>query len=99
MSARTSAVVTGAGRGFGRAVATALVETGTEVVGIARTASDLDALHRGLGDAFATGRHSYQQSYIVWRCVGDGSRGCSQTYTTRPRTSRRSWILRPAVLR
>jgi NADP-dependent 3-hydroxy acid dehydrogenase YdfG len=47
-----TAVVTGAGRGFGRAVATALVESGTEVVGIARTASDLDALHRGLGDAF-----------------------------------------------
>ncbi|GAA4775937.1 SDR family oxidoreductase [Actinomycetospora chlora] len=47
-----NAVVTGAGRGFGRAVATALVTAGTEVVGIARTAADLESLHHELGDAF-----------------------------------------------
>ncbi|MDI2127756.1 SDR family oxidoreductase [Yinghuangia seranimata] len=38
------AVVTGAGRGFGRAVAHALTATGTHVVGIARTAADLHSL-------------------------------------------------------
>jgi NAD(P)-dependent dehydrogenase (short-subunit alcohol dehydrogenase family) len=47
-----NAVVTGAGRGFGRAVATALVHAGTEVVGIARSTTDLDAVRDDLGDAF-----------------------------------------------
>lgn len=46
------AVVTGAGRGFGRAIAAALVASGTRVVGIARTAPDLHALRDELGDAF-----------------------------------------------
>lgn len=47
-----TAVVTGAGRGFGRAIATALVATGAEVVGIARTVADLEAVRDDLGDAF-----------------------------------------------
>jgi NAD(P)-dependent dehydrogenase (short-subunit alcohol dehydrogenase family) len=48
----TTAIVTGAGRGLGRAVATALVGTGTRVVGVARGSRDLAALAAELGDAF-----------------------------------------------
>lgn len=47
-----TAVVTGAGRGFGRAIATALVEAGTRVVGVARTADDLHAVREQLGPDF-----------------------------------------------
>lgn len=47
-----TAVVTGASRGFGRAIATALVAAGTHVVGIARGADDLNAVHAELGDRF-----------------------------------------------
>ncbi|MEU3985138.1 SDR family oxidoreductase [Streptomyces sp. NPDC026672] len=47
-----TAVVTGAGRGFGRAIAAALVAGGTRVVGIARDAQALDAVRDELGDAF-----------------------------------------------
>jgi NAD(P)-dependent dehydrogenase (short-subunit alcohol dehydrogenase family) len=47
-----TAVVTGASRGFGRAVAAALVAAGTRVVGIARDEQALDAVRRDLGDGF-----------------------------------------------
>ena len=47
-----TAVVTGASRGFGRAIAGALVESGTTVVGVARTASDLDGARREFGERF-----------------------------------------------
>lgn len=46
------AVVTGASRGFGRAIATALVAAGTTVVGIARHEPELAAVRAELGDAF-----------------------------------------------
>jgi NAD(P)-dependent dehydrogenase (short-subunit alcohol dehydrogenase family) len=49
--ART-AVVTGASRGFGRAVAAALVAAGHRVVGIARDGKVLDAVRRDLGAGF-----------------------------------------------
>jgi NADP-dependent 3-hydroxy acid dehydrogenase YdfG len=48
----TPAVVTGAGRGFGRAIATALVAAGTPVVGVARDEQRLRTLHEELGDGF-----------------------------------------------
>jgi NAD(P)-dependent dehydrogenase (short-subunit alcohol dehydrogenase family) len=38
------ALVTGAGRGLGRAIAETLVEAGAQVIAVARTASDLEAL-------------------------------------------------------
>ena len=47
-----TAVVTGAGRGFGRAIAAALVATGARVVGVARDGDALDELGRLLGPSF-----------------------------------------------
>jgi NAD(P)-dependent dehydrogenase (short-subunit alcohol dehydrogenase family) len=47
-----TAVVTGAGRGLGRAIAAALVAQGTHVVGLARTESDLLEVRGELGDGF-----------------------------------------------
>src|SRR5215831_9928035 len=44
-------VVTGASRGFGRATAVALAESGVQVVGVARHRGGLEELQRELGDA------------------------------------------------
>ncbi|MEV6481446.1 SDR family oxidoreductase [Streptomyces sp. NPDC051576] len=49
-----TAVVTGAGRGFGRAVAAALVAAGTSVVGIARDERELRAVGDELGARFTS---------------------------------------------
>lgn len=48
----TTAIVTGASRGFGRAVATALSAAGSRVVGVARTRSGLEAVHDEIGAGF-----------------------------------------------
>ena len=48
----TTAIVTGASRGFGRGIAAALSGAGAHVVGVARTGADLDLLGEELGDAF-----------------------------------------------
>ena len=48
----TTAIVTGASRGFGRAIATALTAAGADVVGVARTRSQLDDLRDELGAGF-----------------------------------------------
>jgi NAD(P)-dependent dehydrogenase (short-subunit alcohol dehydrogenase family) len=50
--AGSTATVTGAGRGFGRGIATALVGAGAHVVGVARTRTQLDEVRGELGDAF-----------------------------------------------
>lgn len=47
-----TAVVTGAGAGFGRAIAAALVAAGTPVVGIARDERELLAVRDDLGERF-----------------------------------------------
>ncbi|HEX4216253.1 MAG TPA: SDR family oxidoreductase [Candidatus Dormibacteraeota bacterium] len=47
-----TAVVTGASRGFGRAIAAALLAKGSGVVGIARGEADLRAAGEDLGDGF-----------------------------------------------
>lgn len=48
----TTAIVTGASRGFGRAIAEALAGAGASVVGIAREGTGLEALRAQLGDGF-----------------------------------------------
>jgi NAD(P)-dependent dehydrogenase (short-subunit alcohol dehydrogenase family) len=48
----TTAIVTGASRGFGRGIAAALAKAGAHVVGIARDADALDEVHEQLGTAF-----------------------------------------------
>jgi NAD(P)-dependent dehydrogenase (short-subunit alcohol dehydrogenase family) len=47
-----TAVITGASRGFGRAIAAALVAAGTDVVGIARGDRELRAVRDELGEGF-----------------------------------------------
>ncbi|GAA4532875.1 SDR family oxidoreductase [Mycobacterium paraffinicum] len=48
----TTAIVTGASRGFGRAIAGALASAGAEVVGVARNGSGLDEVRDELGGGF-----------------------------------------------
>ena len=50
--AGTTALVTGASRGFGRGIATALSQAGARVVGVARDRARLDELRSQLGDGF-----------------------------------------------
>ena len=50
--AETTAVVTGACRGFGRAITVALVEAGAQVVGVARDRIALQDLRSDLGESF-----------------------------------------------
>jgi NAD(P)-dependent dehydrogenase (short-subunit alcohol dehydrogenase family) len=47
-----TALVTGASRGFGRAIATALQKAGANVVGVARDRSRLEEVRAELGDSF-----------------------------------------------
>jgi short chain dehydrogenase len=48
----TTAIVTGASRGFGRGIAAALAQAGAQVVGVARDATALDEVREQLGAAF-----------------------------------------------
>jgi NAD(P)-dependent dehydrogenase (short-subunit alcohol dehydrogenase family) len=50
--AGTTAIVTGASRGFGRAIAAALSAAGVSVVGVARSSAQLDELRDELGPTF-----------------------------------------------
>jgi NAD(P)-dependent dehydrogenase (short-subunit alcohol dehydrogenase family) len=51
---RSTALVTGASRGFGRAIASALHAQGTDVVAVGRNAEQLASLRRELGDTVTT---------------------------------------------
>jgi NAD(P)-dependent dehydrogenase (short-subunit alcohol dehydrogenase family) len=48
----STAIVTGASRGFGRGIATALAGAGARVVGVARDPAQLEAVRAELGSAF-----------------------------------------------
>jgi len=48
----TTALVTGASKGFGSAIADALCQIGASVVGVARDGDRLEELHTRLGDSF-----------------------------------------------
>lgn len=48
----TTAVVTGASKGFGRGVARALAQAGAQVIGVARDRAHLENAHAELGEAF-----------------------------------------------
>jgi len=48
----TTAIVTGASRGFGRGIAAALVDAGAHVVGVARDGAALDEVREELGAGF-----------------------------------------------
>jgi len=48
----TTALVTGASRGFGRAIAIALSSRGAHAAGVARNPGRLEELHEQLGDTF-----------------------------------------------
>jgi NADP-dependent 3-hydroxy acid dehydrogenase YdfG len=48
----TTAIVTGASRGFGRGIAAALSTAGAHVVGVARSRTQLDEVRDELGDTF-----------------------------------------------
>ena len=48
----TTALVTGASKGFGSAIADALCQIGANVVGVARDGDRLEELHTRLGDSF-----------------------------------------------
>jgi NAD(P)-dependent dehydrogenase (short-subunit alcohol dehydrogenase family) len=48
----TTALVTGSGRGFGRAIAIALSKAGANVVGVARNRIELEEVRGQIGDAF-----------------------------------------------
>lgn len=50
--AGTTAIVTGASRGFGRGIAAALLAAGSHVVGVARTSAQLDEVVDVLGGGF-----------------------------------------------
>jgi NAD(P)-dependent dehydrogenase (short-subunit alcohol dehydrogenase family) len=50
--AGAAALVTGASRGFGRGIATALSKAGANVVGVARDRGPLEELHAQLGESF-----------------------------------------------
>jgi NAD(P)-dependent dehydrogenase (short-subunit alcohol dehydrogenase family) len=52
--ARATALVTGASRGFGRAIATALCTAGATVVGVARDRTALEDVQATLGEAFTS---------------------------------------------
>jgi NAD(P)-dependent dehydrogenase (short-subunit alcohol dehydrogenase family) len=51
-NALPTAIVTGASRGFGRAISIALAAAGWQVVGVARTAADLESVHAEVGERF-----------------------------------------------
>jgi NAD(P)-dependent dehydrogenase (short-subunit alcohol dehydrogenase family) len=71
MSTFQTAVVTGASRGFGRAIAAALVAGGTRVVGIARDEQQLRVVRDELGDGFTLVAADATDDALAQRVIGE----------------------------
>jgi NAD(P)-dependent dehydrogenase (short-subunit alcohol dehydrogenase family) len=69
--AGTTAVVTGASRGFGRAISVSLVECGARVVGVARNQKLLAELKEQLGDAFTPEVADVADPAVARRLIAD----------------------------
>ncbi|MEY9964196.1 NAD(P)-dependent dehydrogenase (short-subunit alcohol dehydrogenase family) [Streptacidiphilus sp. MAP12-16] len=67
----TTAIVTGAGRGFGSETAAALCEAGARVVGVARDKDDLEKLRARLGDAFVPVAEDATDPAVAERLVAE----------------------------
>lgn len=63
------ALVTGAGRGFGRATVRALHDQGAKVVGVARNVEQLESLQQELGDGFVPIAGDVCESELAERLV------------------------------
>jgi NAD(P)-dependent dehydrogenase (short-subunit alcohol dehydrogenase family) len=69
--AGTSAIVTGASRGFGRAISVSLVERGAHVVGVARNQELLLELKEELGEAFTPEVADVTDPTLAARLIAD----------------------------
>src|SRR2546421_6422976 len=65
----TTAVVTGASRGFGKAIATALAAAGAQVVGVARDQARLEALAEQLGGGFTPVVGDVTDPFVAWSLI------------------------------
>jgi NAD(P)-dependent dehydrogenase (short-subunit alcohol dehydrogenase family) len=64
-----TAIVTGASRGFGRAVSAELCGTGMRVVGVARNPADLDEVRDSLGENFIAVRCDATEPWLAERLI------------------------------
>lgn len=69
--AGTTAVVTGAAQGFGRAIAASLIDAGATVIGIARGADGLSRPRRELGERFVPAVGDASDPVLVARVLAD----------------------------
>jgi NADP-dependent 3-hydroxy acid dehydrogenase YdfG len=69
--AGTTAVVTGASRGFGRAISVSLVERGAHVLGVARNQELLTEVKEQLGDAFTAEVADVADPAVATRLIAD----------------------------
>jgi NAD(P)-dependent dehydrogenase (short-subunit alcohol dehydrogenase family) len=69
--AGTTAIVTGASRGFGRAIVAELAAAGAHVVGVARGSAKLDELRNELGDTFTPVAADAADPGVAARLIGE----------------------------
>jgi NAD(P)-dependent dehydrogenase (short-subunit alcohol dehydrogenase family) len=69
------AIVTGASRGFGRAIAAALTAAGTTVIGVARDGSALELVRKELGERFVAVAGDATDEALARRLISDHQPG------------------------